>query len=156
MTATCRAMATREKPRPAAFANDIFGGLWDSDSFRVFRSEIMAVDVIPMIAQRYQVPEEKVRELHRRMQETGGRQCQFECAELGGPVQWMPGMIMVSRWNDHALRARAGGGVRGNGGGGELVAGEVRAPGVGGGAERGEVRVFPGTSAVVNSARGAD
>src|SRR5436190_118527 len=69
----------------------------------------MAVDVIPMIAQRYQVPEEKVRELYRRMQESGGRQCQFECEQLGGPVQWMPGMITVSRWNDHALRARVDG-----------------------------------------------
>jgi hypothetical protein len=62
-----------------------------------------------MIAERYQVPEEKVRELYQRMQQTGGRQCQFECEQLGGPVQWMPGMITVSRWNDHALRARVDG-----------------------------------------------
>jgi hypothetical protein len=69
----------------------------------------MPIDPIPQIAQRYQVPEAKVRELYQQLQSTGGRQCQFNCDELGGPVQWMPGMITVSRWNDAGLRARVDG-----------------------------------------------
>jgi hypothetical protein len=69
----------------------------------------MPIDPIPQIAQRYHVPEAKVRELYQQLQKTGGRQCQFNCDELGGPVQWMPGMITVSRWNDHQLRARVDG-----------------------------------------------
>jgi hypothetical protein len=69
----------------------------------------MAKDVIPEIAQRYLVPEEKVRDIYRQLQANGGTQCQFECSELGGPVQWMPGMVMTSRMNDHGLRARVDG-----------------------------------------------
>jgi hypothetical protein len=69
----------------------------------------MAKDVIPEIAARYLVPEEKVREIHRQLQANHATQCQFECSELGGPVQWMPGMVMTSRWDDHALRARVDG-----------------------------------------------
>lgn len=69
----------------------------------------MAIDVLPEIAQRYQVPEAKVRELYRLLQESGGRQCQFNCEDLGGPVQWMPGMVTVTRWNDHHLKTRVDG-----------------------------------------------
>src|SRR4051812_40929212 len=69
----------------------------------------MPIDPIPQIADRYHVPETKVRELYRQLQITGGRQAQFQCEELGGPVQWMPGMVTVSRWNDHQLKARVDG-----------------------------------------------
>jgi hypothetical protein len=69
----------------------------------------MPIDPIPQIAQRYHVPEAKVRELYQQLLTTGGRQCQFNCDELGGPVQWMPGMVTVSRWNDHQLRTRVDG-----------------------------------------------
>src|SRR5687768_15679393 len=69
----------------------------------------MAKDVIPEIAARYLIPEEKVREIHRQLQANGGTQCQFQCEELGGPVQWMPGMVMTTRWHDEGLRARVDG-----------------------------------------------
>jgi hypothetical protein len=69
----------------------------------------MAKDVIPEIAARYLVPEEKVREIYRQLQANGGTACQFDCSELGGPVQWMPGMVMTSRWDDLHLRARVDG-----------------------------------------------
>jgi hypothetical protein len=69
----------------------------------------MAKDVIPEIAARYLIPEEKVREIYGQLQANGGTQCQFECVQLGGPVQWMPGMVMTSRLHDHDLRARVDG-----------------------------------------------
>jgi hypothetical protein len=69
----------------------------------------MPQDVIPQIAQRYQVPEPIVRELYRQLQATGGRQCQLSCPEFGGQAQWMPGMVLVSRPTDHQLRARVDG-----------------------------------------------
>jgi hypothetical protein len=69
----------------------------------------MAKDVIPEIAARYLVPEEKVREIYRQLQANDATQCQFTCDDLGGPVQWQPGMVMTSRWDDHALRARVDG-----------------------------------------------
>ena len=69
----------------------------------------MPIDPLPDIAERYHVPESKVRELYGLPQVTSGRQCQFNCEELGGPVQWMPGMVIVTRWNDHQLKARVDG-----------------------------------------------
>jgi hypothetical protein len=69
----------------------------------------MAKDVLPEIAQRYQVPEGAVRELYRQLQSNGGVQCQFACPELGGQIQWMPGMVMVSRPTDKALKAKVDG-----------------------------------------------
>jgi hypothetical protein len=69
----------------------------------------MAKDVLPEIAQRYQVPESVVRELYRQLQANGGTQCQFSCPELAGQIQWMPGVVMVSRPTDKALKARVDG-----------------------------------------------
>ena len=69
----------------------------------------MAKDVLPEIAQRYQVPEPVVRELYRQLEANGGTQCQFACPELAGQIQWMPGMVMVSRPTDKALKARVDG-----------------------------------------------
>jgi hypothetical protein len=69
----------------------------------------MPIDPLPQIAERYHVPETKVRELYGILQKTGGQQAQFTCEQLGGPVQWMPGMIMVTRWNDHHLKTRVDG-----------------------------------------------
>ncbi len=69
----------------------------------------MAKDVLPEIAQRYQVPETAVRELYRQLQLSGGAECQFACPELGGQIQWTPGMVTVSRPTDKALRARVDG-----------------------------------------------
>ena len=69
----------------------------------------MAKDVLPEIAQRYQVPESVVRELYRQLEANGGTQCQFSCPELAGQIQWMPGFVMVSRPADKALKARVDG-----------------------------------------------
>jgi hypothetical protein len=69
----------------------------------------MRKDVLPEIAQRYQVPEAVVRELYRQLEGSGGTQCQFACPELAGQIQWMPGMVMVSRPTDKALKARVDG-----------------------------------------------
>jgi hypothetical protein len=69
----------------------------------------MAIDVVPEIAQRYQVPEPFVRELYQQLERTGGRQCQIDCPSLGGPVQWMPGMVTVSRPHDRYLQSRVDG-----------------------------------------------
>jgi hypothetical protein len=69
----------------------------------------MAKDVLPEIAQRYQVPETLVRNLYDQLQRNGCRMAQFNSPELGGQGQWMPGMVAVSRWNDHHLKARVDG-----------------------------------------------
>ncbi|HEY7119825.1 MAG TPA: hypothetical protein VH475_24760 [Tepidisphaeraceae bacterium] len=69
----------------------------------------MAKDVIPEIANRYQLPVPLVRSLYRQLADSGCRMVQFDSPELGGPGQWMPGMVMVSRWNDHQLKARVDG-----------------------------------------------
>jgi hypothetical protein len=69
----------------------------------------MAKDVLPEIAQRYQLPESLVRDLHRQLLNTGCRMAQFNSPELGGQGQWMPGAVMVSNWNDQNLKARVDG-----------------------------------------------
>ena len=69
----------------------------------------MPKDVLPEIAQRYHVPESVVRELYRQLQANGGTQCQFDCPELEGQIQWMPGYVMVSHPTDKALKARVDG-----------------------------------------------
>lgn len=69
----------------------------------------MAKDVLPEIAERYQVPEALVRDLYEQLQRSGCRMAQFNSPELGGQGQWMPGAVMVSRWNDHHLKARVDG-----------------------------------------------
>ena len=69
----------------------------------------MAKDVLPEIAQRYQLPETLVRDLHRQLMNSGCRMVQFDTPELGGQGQWMPGAVMVSRWNDAGLKARVDG-----------------------------------------------
>jgi hypothetical protein len=66
----------------------------------------MAEDVIPSIAQRYHVSEEAAREVELALRASGGRLAQFSHADLGGPGQWMPGMVQVSRMADHQLRHR--------------------------------------------------
>jgi hypothetical protein len=69
----------------------------------------MPMDPIPMIAERYQVNEDHVRELYRQLERSNGTQVQFSCPELQGPIQWMPGMVMVSNPTDHQLRSRVDG-----------------------------------------------
>lgn len=69
----------------------------------------MAKDVLPEIAERYHLPEGLVRELYAKMRDSGCRMVQFDSPELGGQGQWMPGAVMVSRWNDHALKQRVDG-----------------------------------------------
>lgn len=66
----------------------------------------MAQDVIPHIAERYQVSVEAVRQLERALRATGGRQAQFDHPDLGGNGQWMPGMCMIARMDDDQLCAR--------------------------------------------------
>jgi hypothetical protein len=69
----------------------------------------MAIDPIPMIAERYQVDENHVRELYQQLARSNGTQVQFSCPELQGPIQWMPGMVQVSNPTDHQLRSRVDG-----------------------------------------------
>jgi hypothetical protein len=69
----------------------------------------MAKDVLPEIAERYQLPEGLVRDLYEQLQRSGCQMVQFDSPELGGQGQWMPGAVMVSRWNDHHLKARVDG-----------------------------------------------
>jgi hypothetical protein len=69
----------------------------------------MAVDVVPSIAERYRVSVEAVREVERALRATGGTQAQFDHPDLGGPGQWMPGMVMTGRWDDHDLKRRVEG-----------------------------------------------
>jgi hypothetical protein len=85
------------------------GDLWDIRRSFISQEFNMAKDVLPEIAQRYQVPEHVVRELYRQLESNGGTQCQFACPELAGQIQWMPGMVMVSRPTDTALKARGDG-----------------------------------------------
>lgn len=40
------------------------------------------------------------------LRRTGGGQVQFDIPELGGPGQWQRGMLMISDWNNHALKTR--------------------------------------------------
>lgn len=69
----------------------------------------MAVDVIPSIAERYHVNVDAVRQVERALRKTGGTQAQFDHPDLGGPGQWMPGMVMTDRWDDHDLKRRVEG-----------------------------------------------
>jgi len=69
----------------------------------------MPIDILPDIAARYQVPQAVVRELYRQLQSNNGTSCQFGCPELAGQIQWMPGMVNVSRPTDHNLKARVDG-----------------------------------------------
>jgi len=58
------------------------------------------------IAKRHGVSEATVETLLAGLNNTSGRQVQFSLPELGGIGQWMPGMVMVGRMGDHALKAR--------------------------------------------------
>src|SRR4051794_11312142 len=69
----------------------------------------MPTDPIPAIASRYGVSEAIVRVIHRCLQTTNGLMCQFDIPEFGGMGQWQPGQVMITRWNDHDLRAKVDG-----------------------------------------------
>ncbi|SDM40363.1 hypothetical protein [Siphonobacter aquaeclarae] len=49
---------------------------------------------------------ETVQLLWEGLRRTGGGQVQFNIPELGGPGQWQRGMLMISDWNNHALKGR--------------------------------------------------
>ena len=66
-------------------------------------------DVVPSIAERYRVSVEAVRQVERALRRTGGTQAQFNHPDLGGAGQWMPGMVMTGRWDDHDLKRRVEG-----------------------------------------------
>ena len=64
--------------------------------------------IITELAYRYGVSTDAVHTLLQALQESGGRQAQFDHPELGGMGQWSRGgMVMVGSMNDHALKARA-------------------------------------------------
>lgn len=69
----------------------------------------MAVDVIPSIAERYHISVDAARQVERALRATGGRQAQFDHADLGGMGQWAPGMVQVGRMGDHQLKHRVAG-----------------------------------------------
>ena len=58
------------------------------------------------IARRHGVSVEAAREVLRALQSGGGRLAQFNHPDLGGYGQWMPGMVMIGRMGDDALKAR--------------------------------------------------
>lgn len=58
------------------------------------------------IAARHGVSEAVANLLLDALRRTGGRQAQFNHPELGGMGQWMPGMTMVGRMGDTALKAK--------------------------------------------------
>jgi hypothetical protein len=70
----------------------------------------MNVDMKPTslaeIAARHGVSEAVANLLLDALRRTGGRQAQFDHPELGGMGQWMPGMTMVGRMGDTALKAK--------------------------------------------------
>ena len=69
----------------------------------------MAQDVIPHVAERYQVSVDAARQIESALRRTNGRQAQFDHPDLGGHGQWMPGMIMIGKMDDCQLRSRVQG-----------------------------------------------
>jgi hypothetical protein len=64
------------------------------------------MDRLQQIAERHRVSPEAVEQVYQALSRTGGKQAQFSHADLGGMGQWMPGMIMVGRMGDTALKAK--------------------------------------------------
>ena len=58
------------------------------------------------LAQKHGVRAATVQTLWESLQHSHGRQAQFSLDELGGMGQWMPGMVMVGRMGDAALKTR--------------------------------------------------
>jgi hypothetical protein len=58
------------------------------------------------IAARHGVGVETARALFEGLRKSGGTLVQFDAPELGGMGQWMPGMTMVGKMGDHALKAK--------------------------------------------------
>jgi hypothetical protein len=61
---------------------------------------------IAELARKHGVRVAAVQELADGLQRTNGKQAQFRHPDLGGMGQWMPGMVMVGRMGDTALKAK--------------------------------------------------
>ena len=58
------------------------------------------------IARRHGVSPAAAAQLYAALRASGGAQAQFDHPDLGGPGQWMPGMVMVGRMGDAQLKSR--------------------------------------------------
>ncbi len=61
---------------------------------------------IAQIAQTHQLSEEVVTHLFNQLALGNGRQAQFNHPALGGMGQWQNGMLMISDFSNHALKAK--------------------------------------------------
>lgn len=66
----------------------------------------MTAKQLAEIASQHGVSVETVQALWEGLRKSGGNLVQFNIPELGGMGQWMPGMVMVGKMGDHALKAK--------------------------------------------------
>jgi hypothetical protein len=69
----------------------------------------MNATVIKDVAERYKVSTDVVESLLDSLRRTGGTMAQFDHPELGGPGQWLPGMVMVGDMMNNQLKAHVAG-----------------------------------------------
>ncbi|GAB4454169.1 MAG: hypothetical protein OHK0029_08480 [Armatimonadaceae bacterium] len=58
------------------------------------------------LAEKHGFSPEAVQQVYESMSQSGGGLAQFRHADLGGNGQWMPGMTMIGKMGDSALKAR--------------------------------------------------
>ncbi len=64
------------------------------------------MDRLEKIAERHKVSQDAVEQVYNGLIRTEGKQAQFNHPDLGGMGQWMPGMVMVGRMGNNALKAK--------------------------------------------------
>lgn len=64
------------------------------------------MDHLQKLAEKHGVSLDAVHLIYDALKRTGGKQAQFNHPDLGGMGQWMPGLVMVGRMSDTALKTK--------------------------------------------------